>query len=123
MVTSYLDIDCLLRLGCAKVASLLKGQPLSKIRGILATERERPWPTTLIGYLPPVNCDMIRAYVGRYGPEHQFTRDGDFILPEPDPLLSQALHVQLEELLEDEGFERSGAGASRSQGTVACFED
>lgn len=33
-----MDIKSLLHLGCAKVASLIKGQPLEKIKDILATE-------------------------------------------------------------------------------------
>ena len=32
---NYMDIRSLLHLGCAKVASLIKGQPLEKIKGIL----------------------------------------------------------------------------------------
>jgi hypothetical protein len=32
---NYLDIKSLLHLGCAKVASLIKGQPLEKIKEIL----------------------------------------------------------------------------------------
>lgn len=33
---NYLDIKCALHLGCAKVASLIKGQPLEKIKEILS---------------------------------------------------------------------------------------
>lgn len=33
---NYLDISCALHLGCAKVASLIKGQPLEKIKEILS---------------------------------------------------------------------------------------
>ena len=32
---NYMDIQCLLHLGCAKVASTIKGQPLDKIKEIL----------------------------------------------------------------------------------------
>jgi hypothetical protein len=32
---NYMDIRSLLHLGCAKVASLIKGQPLEKIKEIL----------------------------------------------------------------------------------------
>lgn len=35
LAANYLDIKCLLHLGCAKVASLIKGQPLEKIKEIL----------------------------------------------------------------------------------------
>jgi hypothetical protein len=34
---NYMDIKSLLHLGCAKVASLIKGQPLEKIKDILST--------------------------------------------------------------------------------------
>jgi len=36
LAANYMDIKSLLHLGCAKVASLIKGQPLEKIRDILA---------------------------------------------------------------------------------------
>jgi len=36
LAANYLDIRSLLHLGCAKVASLIKGQPLDKIKDILA---------------------------------------------------------------------------------------
>jgi len=36
LAANYMDIKALLHLGCAKVASLIKGQPLEKIRDILA---------------------------------------------------------------------------------------
>jgi S-phase kinase-associated protein 1 len=36
LAANYLDIQCLLHIGCAKVASLIKGQPLEKIKDILA---------------------------------------------------------------------------------------
>jgi S-phase kinase-associated protein 1 len=36
LAANYMDIKSLLHLGCAKVASLIKGQPLDKIRDILA---------------------------------------------------------------------------------------
>jgi len=35
LAANYLDIKALMHLGCAKVASLIKGQPLDKIREIL----------------------------------------------------------------------------------------
>jgi S-phase kinase-associated protein 1 len=35
LAANYLDIKALLHLGCAKVASLIKGQPLEKIKEIL----------------------------------------------------------------------------------------
>jgi len=35
LAANYMDIHCLLHLGCAKVASLIKGQPLEKIKDIL----------------------------------------------------------------------------------------
>ena len=33
---NYLDMKCLLHIACAKIASLIKGQPLDKIKDILA---------------------------------------------------------------------------------------
>jgi S-phase kinase-associated protein 1 len=36
LAANYMDIKSLLHLGCAKVASLIKGQPLEKIKEILA---------------------------------------------------------------------------------------
>ncbi len=36
LAANYMDIQGLLHLGCAKVASLIKGQPLEKIKEILA---------------------------------------------------------------------------------------
>ena len=35
LAANYMDIQCLLHLGCAKVASLIKGQPIDKIKSIL----------------------------------------------------------------------------------------
>jgi hypothetical protein len=35
LAANYLDIKSLLHLGCAKVASLIKGQPLEKIKDVL----------------------------------------------------------------------------------------
>jgi len=35
LAANYMDIKALLHLGCAKVASLIKGQPLEKIKEIL----------------------------------------------------------------------------------------
>merc|ERR1711998_705567 len=35
LAANYMDIKALLHLGCAKVASLIKGQPLEKIKDIL----------------------------------------------------------------------------------------
>eukprot|EP01003_Olkasia_polycarbonata_P003706 NODE_2499_length_422_cov_49.705094_g2418_i0.p3 GENE.NODE_2499_length_422_cov_49.705094_g2418_i0~~NODE_2499_length_422_cov_49.705094_g2418_i0.p3 ORF type:complete len:59 (-),score=24.53 NODE_2499_length_422_cov_49.705094_g2418_i0:246-395(-) len=34
---NYMDVKSLLHLGCAKVASLIKGEPLEKIKDILST--------------------------------------------------------------------------------------
>lgn len=39
LAANYMDIKGLLHLGCAKVASLIKGQPLEKIKGILAVDQ------------------------------------------------------------------------------------
>ena len=36
LASNYMDIKSLLHLGCAKVASLIKGQPLEKIKDILS---------------------------------------------------------------------------------------
>lgn len=43
LAANYMDIKSLLHLGCAKVASLIKGQPLEAIKGILdpAGDKER----------------------------------------------------------------------------------
>lgn len=38
LAANYMDIKGLLHLGCAKVASLIKGQPLEKIKDILAVK-------------------------------------------------------------------------------------
>ena len=38
MAANYMDIPSLLHLGCAKVASLIKGQPLEKIKDILSVK-------------------------------------------------------------------------------------
>lgn len=38
LAANYMDIKSLLHLGCAKVASLIKGQPLEKIKDILSPE-------------------------------------------------------------------------------------
>ena len=35
---NYMDIKSLLHLGCAKIASLIKGEPLEKIKSILSVE-------------------------------------------------------------------------------------
>ena len=40
LAANYMDIPALLHLGCAKVASLIKGQPLDKIKDILSTGAE-----------------------------------------------------------------------------------
>ena len=37
LAANYMDIKSLLHLGCAKVASFIKGQPLEKIKDILST--------------------------------------------------------------------------------------
>jgi hypothetical protein len=39
LAANYMDIKCLLYLGCAKVASMIKGQPLEKIKDILAVDQ------------------------------------------------------------------------------------
>ena len=39
LTTNYMDCKVALHLGCAKVASLIKGQPLEKIQGILAVDQ------------------------------------------------------------------------------------
>jgi S-phase kinase-associated protein 1 len=39
LAANFLDIKSLLHLGCAKVASLIKGQPLDKIKDILAVKK------------------------------------------------------------------------------------
>jgi len=36
LAANYMDVKSLLHLGCAKVASLIKGQPLEKIKEILS---------------------------------------------------------------------------------------
>lgn len=41
LAANYMDIKSLLHLGCAKVASLIKGQPLEKIKDILSTAGKR----------------------------------------------------------------------------------
>jgi len=40
LAANYMDIKSLLHLGCAKVASLIKGQPLEKIKDILSTGKK-----------------------------------------------------------------------------------
>ena len=39
LAANYMDVKSLLHLGCAKVASLIKGQPLEKIKDILAVDQ------------------------------------------------------------------------------------
>merc|ERR1719346_90628 len=39
LAANYMDIKSLLHLGLAKVASLIKGQPLDKLKDILSTEQ------------------------------------------------------------------------------------
>ncbi len=41
LAANYMDIKSLLHLGCAKVASLIKGQPLEKIKEILAIDEKK----------------------------------------------------------------------------------
>jgi len=43
LAANYIDIDSLLHLGCAKVASLIKGEPIEKIKDILSVQ---PTPAT-----------------------------------------------------------------------------
>ena len=38
LAANYLDMKCLLHLGCAKIASLIKGEPLDKVKTILSTD-------------------------------------------------------------------------------------
>lgn len=45
LAANYMDIKSLLHLGCAKVASLIKGQPLEKIKDILSTGTKPAAPT------------------------------------------------------------------------------
>jgi len=45
LASNYIDLRSLLHLGCAKVASLIKGQPLEKIKGILGPNSQQPTPT------------------------------------------------------------------------------
>lgn len=40
LAANYMDIKSLLHLGCAKVASLIKGEPLEKIKDILAVKQK-----------------------------------------------------------------------------------
>ena len=42
LAANYMDVKSLLHLGCAKVASLIKGQPLEKIKDILAQGSKGP---------------------------------------------------------------------------------
>merc|ERR1712150_263777 len=39
LAANYMDITCLLHLGLAKVASLIKGQPLDQLKSILSTDQ------------------------------------------------------------------------------------
>ena len=41
LAANYLDIKGLLHLGCAKVASMIKGQPLEKIKEILSADTRK----------------------------------------------------------------------------------
>eukprot|EP00470_Lotharella_oceanica_P005665 CAMPEP_0170166450 /NCGR_PEP_ID=MMETSP0040_2-20121228/92_1 /TAXON_ID=641309 /ORGANISM="Lotharella oceanica, Strain CCMP622" /LENGTH=181 /DNA_ID=CAMNT_0010404153 /DNA_START=48 /DNA_END=593 /DNA_ORIENTATION=+ len=41
LAANYMDIKALLHLGCAKVASLIKGQPLERIKEILDPNKEK----------------------------------------------------------------------------------
>lgn len=42
LAANYMDVKSLLHLGCAKVASLIKGQPVEKIKDILAQGSKGP---------------------------------------------------------------------------------
>jgi S-phase kinase-associated protein 1 len=42
LAANYLGFDSMMRIGCAKVASLIKGQPLDKIRDILVKKPTNP---------------------------------------------------------------------------------
>lgn len=46
LAANYMDIKSLLHLGCAKVASLIKGQPLDQIKTILAKGTPKEGKTT-----------------------------------------------------------------------------
>merc|ERR1712115_646851 len=53
LAANYMDIKSLLHLGCAKVASLIKGQPLEKIKDILSTgSKKEEKKNRLIGLQP-----------------------------------------------------------------------
>lgn len=39
LAANYMDIKSLLHLGCAKVASLIKGKPLEQVKSILSTDK------------------------------------------------------------------------------------
>jgi len=41
LAANYLDIKSLLHLGCAKVGSLIKGQPLENLKNILSVQKEK----------------------------------------------------------------------------------
>jgi S-phase kinase-associated protein 1 len=51
LAANYMDIKALLHLGCAKVATLIKGAPLEKIKEILSkgTKNEGREPTPVTG--------------------------------------------------------------------------
>ena len=55
LAANYMDIKALLHLGCAKVASLIKGEPLEKIKDILDPEerRTRRKPKSKSAQFPP----------------------------------------------------------------------
>lgn len=63
LAANYLDIKSLLHLGCAKVASLIKGQPLEKIKEILDpnTKKSDEKVSFLFGshYLLKYNADIL----------------------------------------------------------------
>jgi S-phase kinase-associated protein 1 len=40
LAANYMDVNALLHLGCAKVASIIKGQPLEKIKELLSPQAE-----------------------------------------------------------------------------------
>ena len=42
LAANYMDVKSLLHLGCAKVASLIKGQPVEKVKDILAQGSKGP---------------------------------------------------------------------------------
>lgn len=57
LAANYMDIKSLLHVGCAKVATLIKGQPLEKIKDILTTDGPMPAATPA----PSGECKEAKA--------------------------------------------------------------